>query len=214
MKNALRHRAAWRAAGVVLQSGSLVTGDVTAGGSVSSLGTVNGTIAARQASTPLAAPAVAPCGTFSPGAGMSGSFVYSARTGDLAVSGGGSVTLADGTYCLHTITLSGGSSLKVTGPVVLNLTGQLLASGGALVNLTGKPANLRVATSYSGGTGVSLSGGANAYLSVYAPATGVSISGGSPVYGAVLGKTLVSSGNTPLHYDTSLATVWASNLGL
>jgi hypothetical protein len=135
-------------------------------------------------------------------------------TGDLTVSGGKTVTLANGTYCFHDLTLSGNSELRVTGPVVIRLTGQLKASGGTFANPTNVPANLQISSSYAGKDGVSLSGGSGAYLTVYAPKTGVTISGNAPLYGAVLGKTLTLSGNASVHYDVRLLTVWASQFGI
>ncbi len=71
------------------------------------------------------------------------------------------------------------------------------------------PANLQISSSFAGANGVLLSGGAGAYLSVYAPTTSVGLSGGSPVYGALLGKTLALSGGSAVHYDVQLVTVWA-----
>ncbi len=90
------------------------------------------------------------------------------------------------------------------------LTGKLVAGGGGgFVNSTSVPADLQISSSYAGKDGVKLSGGSNAYLSVYAPQTSVELSGGSPVYGALLGKTLVLSGGSIVHYDVQMVTVWA-----
>ena len=72
------------------------------------------------------------------------------------------------------------------------------------------PSNLQIESSYAGANGVVLSGGTGAYLAVYAPGTSIALSGGSPVYGALLGKTLIVSGNSDVHYDVQLLTVWAS----
>ena len=96
--------------------------------------------------------------------------------------------------------------MKVSGPVVLNLTGILNTSGGSISNTTNNAANLKVLSSYTGSSGVSVSGGTSTYFSVYAPGTAVSISGSSHVFGAILGKSFTSSGNAK-HYDTALG-VW------
>src|SRR4029078_9958455 len=128
----------------------------------------------------------------------------------LTVSGGKSVTLAEGTYCFHDLSLSGGSKLSVAGTVRIFLTGQLDAGGGSsLVNPSAVPANLQFSSSYTGKDGVKLSGGSSAYLSVYAPRTSVELTGGAPVFGALLGKTLVISGGGAVHYDVQMVTVCA-----
>jgi hypothetical protein len=195
---------------VTLQSGAVVTGDVTAGGAISNKGTINGTATPNTPTPTIDPPDVAPCSPFSGTAGISGDFKYDAAKGDLTVSGKKSVTLADGTYCFHNLSLSGGSELHVNGPVKIFLTGKLEASGGSgFVNPTSVPANLQFSTSFDGKDGVKLSGGSQAYLSVYAPQTDVTLSGGSPVFGALLGKTLELSGNAVVHYDVQMTTVWA-----
>jgi hypothetical protein len=206
-------RAATGSIGVL--AGSLVTGDVTAGGNVvKASSTINGTIAAHQPSAPIDAPSVAPCSPFSPAAGLSGSkFTYDPRTGDLVVGGQGSVTIAAGTYCLHSVTVSGNGQLKVSGKVELRLTGLLTASGNGVVNAGKQPANLAVSLSHTGPVGVTLSGNSTAYLSVYAPDAGIIVSGEAELYGAALGKTIAALGST-IHQDTSLRTVWASVFGL
>jgi hypothetical protein len=78
------------------------------------------------------------------------------------------------------------------------------------VNPTSVPANPQISSSFAGKDGVKLSGGSNAYLSVYAPRTSVELSGGSPVFGALLGKTLVISRGSVVHHDVQMVTVWAS----
>jgi hypothetical protein len=193
-----------------LDKGGLVSGNVTAGTTITNLGTIGGTASPNTPTPPIDAQPVAVCSPYSSAAGISGKFSYSALTGDLTVSGGKTATLADGTYCFHSVTLSGGSTLSVGGPVKLVVNGVFNASGGALVNSTHIPANLQISSSYAGANGVTLSGGSGAYLSVFAPKASVAISGSSPLFGAVLGKTLSASGGASIHYDTQLANVWAS----
>ena len=186
-----------------------MTGDVRAGTAINNKGTINGTATPNSPSPPIIAPPVPVCSPFSGTGGLSGKFSYDAAKGDLTVSGGKTVTLAGGSYCFHNLTLSGGSVLTVAGPVTLTLTGLLNAAGGSFINPTHVPANLQISSSFAGANGVLLSGGAGAYLSVYAPTTSVGLSGGSPVYGALLGKTLALSGGSAVHYDVQLVTVWA-----
>jgi hypothetical protein len=197
---------------VLLQDKALVSGDVRAGGPITNNGsTIGGTATPNSPSPTIVAPPVPACSPFSGTGGLSGKYDYNAVTGDLKVSGGKAAALAPGTYCFHTVELSGGATLTVSGPVVIKLTGQLNGSGGSLLNLTKLPSNLQIDSSYAGGSGVLLSGGSSAYLSVYAPLTSITLSGGSPVYGALLGKTLDLSGGAAVHYDTQLLTVWAGH---
>jgi hypothetical protein len=186
-------------ASVTLKDGALVTGDVTAGTTIKNAGTINGTATPNSPSAPLAPAPVAECLPFSGGFGVSGKFTYNAIKGDLTVKG--PATLADGTYCFHNVTLTGGGMLRVTGPVAIGLTGQLDVGGGSnLVNATSVPANLQISSSYVGGNGIDLSA-INAYVSIYAPRTGITLAGGSAVFGSLLGRTLTVSGDSSVHYD-------------
>lgn len=200
--------------GVSVIKGGLVTGNVLAGGAITLAtgGAIGGTSTANTASPTITAPAAAACSPYSSSAGLSGKFTYNPATGDLSVSGGRTVTLADGDYCFRNITLSGGATLAVNGPVRIELTGILNASGGAFLNSTYDPANLEIVSSYAGATGVLLSGGGQgAYLSIYAPQTAISLSGSAQVYGAVLGRSLALSGGAAIHEDAALLLVWAEH---
>jgi hypothetical protein len=89
------------------------------------------------------------------------------------------------------------------------------ATGGSFSNGFNVPAELQILDSYGGSNGVTLSGGTQSYLTLYAPLTDVTISGGSPLWGAVLGRTLVASGNAQLHIDLNIpggSTGWAPGL--
>jgi hypothetical protein len=193
---------------VQLGPGSEVSGNVTAGTTITNQGTVGGTLAANQPSALIVANAVSDCGAFTSNPNITGGrFTYS--NGDLSVSGNNTINLANGTYCFHSMTLTGNATVQVSGPVMINLTGALSASGGSLVNTTSVPSNLQIASSYTGNNGVAITGNTNAYLTIYAPGTNVTVTGGSPVFGALLGKTLTISGNSQVHYDIQLPQIWA-----
>jgi len=187
-----------------------VSGNVTAGTSITGSGSVGGTSTANSPSAPLTAPAVAGCSPYSSASGIGGKFTYSPVTGDLTVGGGKTATLVPGTYCFHNVVVSGGSVLTVAGPVTIRLKGILDASGGSLVNGTRIPTSLQFESSYSGADGVALSGGTGAYVTVYAPSTSITLTGKSPFHGALLGKTLAASGGAAIHYDVRTLGVWAS----
>ena len=198
--------------GVTVSGSSQVTGNATAGTTVSVIpsGSVGGTISNNQLAPVITLPSVPACGPpYSPNSGISGTYSYNASTGDLTLSGVNIATLANGTYCFHNLTLTNSAQLKVNGPVVIKITGTL-STGGAtsLTNTTANPSNLRILSSYSGTNGVSLGNSTSAYLVIYAPNTGVTVSGAVPLFGTVAGKTLTISNSGMIHYDTDLKSVW------
>jgi hypothetical protein len=192
--------------GNISLSGGLtqVHGDATAGGTVSTSGgsTVTGT--KTSGATPLTFTPVTPCGPpYYSGAGITGtSWSYNSTTGALSASGGGNITLPNGTFCFWKLTLSGSSTLTVNGPVTMNLTGPSTLSGGGVQNTTHIPANLKI---YSSDTNtLVVSGGSGAYMSVYAPDATVQLTGGSHFYGSLIGTSITNSGGTSMHADTAL----------
>jgi uncharacterized repeat protein (TIGR01451 family) len=199
-------------AGVVMSGATQVTGDATAGTTVSRSGSavVGGTITNNQLAPVITLPAVAACGPpYSPNSGITGTYSYNPSTGDLSLSGTNIATLANGTYCFHNVTLTNSAQLRVNGLVVIKLTGTLTASGAtSITNATNIPGNLRIISSYSGSNGVSLTNGTGVYLVIYAPNTGVTISGSVPAFGTVAAKTVTISSGGALHYDVQLKSIW------
>src|SRR5215471_5207686 len=195
-----------------------VKGDATAGGngtvSVSGGATVTGTT--THGAPPLAFPPVdtSPCGLppdYSASDGITGGN-YNASTGTLTASDGATVILAPGTYCFSSVTLSGGSALQVNDAVKIYLdikhsgdksdfTG---GSSGGVINTTGKAENLRI-FSLSSSHGITLAGGSQAYMAVYAPKSPIKFLGEGDFYGAVVGNTITDSGGTKMHYDVHLS---------
>lgn len=198
--------------GVNMSGASQVTGNATAGTTVSLSGsaTVLGTITNNALAPVMTLPAVPACSPFSTAGGISGTFSYNAGTGDLTLSGVNIATLANGNYCFHNVTLTNSAQLKVNGPVVIKLTGALNVSGATTVNNTTQiPSNLKILSSYTGTTGITMGNSNSAYMMVYAPGTGVSISGSVPLFGTVAGKTLTLGNSGFIHYDTKLQSAWA-----
>lgn len=199
-------------AGVNMSGASSVTGNATAGTTVSRTGsaTVGGTITNNALAPVMTMPSVAACGgPYSPNTGISGTYSYNQSTGDLSLSGVNIATLANGTYCFHNITLTNSAQLKVNGLVVIKLTGTLNASGATrFTNTTGVPGSLRILSSYTGTTGVTLGNSTNVQLVIYAPGTGVSISGAAPLFGTVVAKKVTIGNSGMIHYDTQLKNIW------
>jgi hypothetical protein len=190
---------------VALSSGTVITGNVTAGTTINNKGTITGTSTPNAPGAAMVLPAVAACAPYTTlvsGVNITGSYSYS--SGNLSAQSKSSITLAPGTYCFNSLSLTGGATLVVSGAVKITVTGSLSLSGGNVSNTTQVPANLQFRSSYTGNNGIGLSGGSNAYFTVYAPGTDITLSGGSPLFGALIGKTLTVSGNSAVHYDISL----------
>ncbi len=199
-------------AGVVVSGTSQVTGNATAGTTVSkgASAIIGGTITNNALAPVMTLPPVPVCGPpYSSNSGITGTYSYNASTGDLTLSGINSATLANGNYCFHNVTLTNSGQLKVNGPVVIKLTGTLNTSGAtSLPNTTLIPSNLQILSSYSGSNGVTLGNSSSLQLVVYAPNTNVSITGSAPLFGTVAGKTITVSNSGMIHYDTKLKTIW------
>jgi Flp pilus assembly protein TadG len=123
-------------------------------------------------------------------------------SGNYKLSGGDTAELPPGTYYFSSLTLSGGSSIMITGKTVIYVSGNVDISGGSLVNTTQKAINCQL---YSTGSKVTLSGGSQWYGVVYAPTADIVRSSGSAdFYGMAVGKTLTLSGGGGCHYDEAL----------
>jgi hypothetical protein len=68
-------------------------------------------------------------------------------------------------------------------------------------------------SSYTGNNGVTMSGNATGYMTVYAPGTSVTLSGNAQMFGAVVGKSYTGSGNHQMHYDVQTLNVWGPIFG-
>jgi hypothetical protein len=156
-----------------------VRGDATAATTISHKKRIFGAKTEFAPTQPLEAPPLESCFDYSSPqsllAGSSAKFSYSPQTGDLLVKKG-AVTLPFETYCFHNITLWRGTTLRVTHPTTVQLSGKLAGRVGHLVNTTHVPDNLAIVSTYDGPAGVTVKGG---YMAVVAPSTTVSIVGGT-----------------------------------
>jgi hypothetical protein len=112
----------------------------------------------------------------------------------------GTVTLANGAYCFHSVLVGTGATLKVAGPVTISLTGKWDTTTAKIVNTTHVPSNLQITSSHSGGLGMVIGGGNNAYMTVVAPNTTVNIYKG-PYFGTVLAGKLNLNAAPAVHVD-------------
>ena len=128
---------------------------------------------------------------------------------------GNTLTLTKSSYFFSKIVLAGNSKLKIaSGPVRVFVTDQVDFSGGVIVNATQSPANLQIYQQpYALPTGytpsvktAALSGGSSSAFVYYGPTTPVTVAGNSDFFGAIVGKSIVSSGGSRLHYDRAGST--------
>ena len=190
-----------------------VKGDATAVGSITygQNGVVTGTATAgASAVTPMD---IIPCPTtgFTPlaavpsGPGIS----YSDITGALTVSSGATIMLTDTSYFFSSIVLTGNSKLAVPGSPHVNvyLRDSLNAAGGTVTNGASAATALSFMSCGTSATPATwaLTGGPQAYYSVYAPNHIVYAAGGADFYGAVVALSYHATGAAEFHYDAALA---------
>jgi len=138
---------------------------------------------------------------------------YDSAKADLSVGSGNVLTLTGKVYFFHSLTLSGGATLRVTnGPVKIYVTDLASLGGGAIANETGQPFNLQIYQQpYALPKGValkynkaSMSGGTGAAFVMYAPTTEVTISGNGGLKGAVIAGSINMKGGAQVHFDLAL----------
>jgi hypothetical protein len=185
-----------------------VRGNVTASDAVVQLFTnVTGTV--TQFAQPVAYPAVPPCGPPYPAnTGMSGG-LYTRSLGTLVSIGNNVIDLAPGDYCFSSITMAGLSSLRVTGATRIFLTQPSTLLG--ITNTTNVASNLRIYSSVTSPIpplpivpALTINGGAQAAMAVYAPDAVVEFAGLTDFYGSVVGAIIPTIGISNMHYDQAL----------
>jgi len=130
------------------------------------------------------------------------------------------VTLTGGTdinhpavYTINSLTFNGNATLNITGPVVINLAGQNLASsstpvldmnGGSFSNTSNLASDFVV--NYGGSNPMTIIGGNNAFAVINAPNSDLTFKGNSNFYGQAIGKTVDVQGNGHFYWDKALVT--------
>jgi Flp pilus assembly protein TadG len=128
---------------------------------------------------------------------------------EFTLSGGDGVDLPPGTYYFNKMTLSGGSSIRITGQTKIFITGDCVLSGGSVANLTFLPKHLQI---YPMGSKCVISGDSAFYGVVYGPTAKVERSGDSDFYGSIVARELVLSGSGGIHADESLDSQFSGGL--
>jgi hypothetical protein len=120
---------------------------------------------------------------------------------NFTLSSGVDYDIPPGAYYFNDLKISGQSSLRVSGPTTIYLTGDLDTSGGDVINSTEDPNNLRI---FMTGGSATINASIDWYGLLYAPTSDVSISGSADIYGAIIGENVFANGTGEIHFDTSL----------
>ena len=149
---------------------------------------------------------------------------YSPVTPELAAvgyTGNGVLSLASGQtlnltagkeYFFRSVSMAGTSKLAMPGggPVTVNVQDSIYMAGGSIANTSHKTTDLSFQSCGSPTDGTKtnywgLTGGADAYFSVYAPDKVVYALGNSAFYGGVISNIFYITGSALFHYDEALA---------
>lgn len=137
------------------------------------------------------------------------------RCSSLSLSGQDTLTILGDVTLVLTATV--GSAVEVTGKaeiiipegssLTLYAEANIKIAGNGLANANPRPASCRLygANPVVGGQTVHVAGNGALKAAIYAPNAEVAINGNGDVQGAVVGHTVVFTGNAAFHYDESLA---------
>jgi hypothetical protein len=181
---------------IELLTGNTVKGNAQAGGTITfpPSSTITGT------TTPSAPPVTfPPVDTTPPSPPL-----------NLNVAAGATWTLSEGIHYFNAIDLGANATLNITGPVVIYMTGDFHAQGGAMINATAastrKPTDLLIFSSAVGEDAVKgYPGGGQFRGAIHAPNAEVEFSAGWTVYGSLIGEQIDIEDNVQFHYDRALA---------
>ncbi|HWE98154.1 MAG TPA: pilus assembly protein TadG-related protein [Tepidisphaeraceae bacterium] len=164
-------------------------------------GTVIGT--RGSVTTPLVGPAVS-VGNYATTNDNANVTAYMS-SGSFSIGGSTAATMPGGNYYFKDFLMSGTSTLTITGPVTIYVTGQVNLSG-SVNTPSNLPSSLKLEVAST--QDVVLSGSTKFFMDVYAPQSAVTVSGTGGLFGSVVGSTLSLSAGSAIHYDTSLNSGW------
>jgi hypothetical protein len=191
-----------------------IKGDAGAGGTIT-LNTspvVTGTI---TPGAPLQTPYdILPCpaGGYSPVTPELAAVGYTGN-GVLNLASGQTLNLVAGKeYSFRSVSMAGTSKLALPagGPVTVNVQDSIYMAGGSIANTSHKTTDLSfqscgTPTDPTKGNYWGVTGGADAYFSVYAPNHIVYALGNSAFFGAVISSIFYITGSAQFHYDEALS---------
>lgn len=113
---------------------------------------------------------------------------------------------ANNECCFLNMSVGGGGTVTVDGPVTVYVTEQFSAGGNTTIGSLLNPGHLiLILTSSQTGTLGSVSGNTLFSGGIYAPNGGVNVSGNADVYGSIVANSVTISGDAQIHYDEALA---------
>jgi hypothetical protein len=199
-----------------------INGDVGAAGAITlnNNPVVTGTTTANAlAETPYDnIPCALPTGTYSPVTPELAAVGYTGN-GVLSLASGQTLNLTGSQYVFRSVTMAGTSKIALPAGqhVDIQVQDSIYMAGGTLVNTNHKATDLSFTqcgtpnapgnTNYWG-----LTGGADAYFSVYAPNNVVYALGNSAFFGAVISRIFYITGSAQFHYDEALSRAASSKL--
>ncbi|HJQ52916.1 MAG TPA: hypothetical protein VJ825_03625 [Gemmatimonadaceae bacterium] len=174
--------------------------------------TATGGISPNQAKLTPYDPLPCPTGGYSPVTPELAAVGYTGN-GVLSLASGQTLNLIAGKqYFFRSIVMTGTSKLALPGggPVNVAVQDSIYMAGGSLANTSHKATDLSFASCGTPTDGTKtnywgLTGGADAYFSVYAPDKVVYALGNSAFYGAVISNIFYITGSAQFHYDEALA---------
>jgi hypothetical protein len=192
-----------------------INGDAAAAGAI----TLNNSPVVTGTTTPNAPPetpydnisCALPSGTYSPVTPELAAVGYTGN-GVLNLASGQTLNLTGSQYVFKSVSMAGTSklTLPLNQHVDIQVQDSIYMAGGTIINTTHKAADLSFTqcgtptdpskTNYWG-----LTGGADAFFSVYAPNNVVYALGNSAFFGAVISKIFYITGSASFHYDEALA---------
>lgn len=143
-------------------------------------------------------------GTRSVNSGWQGETLEPGAYDSLVAGGGGTVVLKSGVYVFNSLRVAGGAKLSFEGtePAIIYVIEELDMSNGTFQNTSMIPKN--IAFLLGENSKASLTGGSQAYLTVYGPDADITMAGGTDFYGALVGRNVNVSGGARIHYDLDL----------
>jgi hypothetical protein len=138
-------------------------------------------------------------------------FDYDPATYRLKIDSG-THTFPAGIYFFSDLYLEDGSTIHVSGPVVVYVTGDFVVNSGTYVNRNNAPGEFLVyAHPYAlppgfdpGTDELKIESGSGSGLALYAPARDVLVLSGTDVFGAIVGLTVVVDSGSFFHWDEAL----------
>lgn len=186
-----------------------VDGDAVSGGSIPSGSYVTGT--RTEHASLQAMPVVAcPAGPYTPASAIGGSkYKYKASTGDLSVSGQGSIVLnGAGPFYFSSLSVDGQATVSVSSSqhVDIYVSDDFSANGNAIANGAYLPSGISIIAcgSPKKPSTWQITGNAMAYFVLYAPNHDVQVAGNGQLFGCLVGDDVTLDGNGQVHLDESL----------